>query len=368
MLIYKKGVTMKNISTKNITNIFIAILSVLLIIFLSVSYTPLAINSNAEDTGSINGTIKVEAIARAGETLTQDQTHGNPVYFWKQLQAFKISFDSSKLPEGQEPPLAADGKYTITYSIGYYPGYLDSNPNNDEFVTYENVWSATTENYTSLPSYTFNVDNFLTSSFYLSEKGSSTEVTTQGWGVYQFTINVNGATATSNYFYVEPDHLTTGTTIEIAYKTASATSSLHNAYLFYVVGTDSTLKYVDKNCFVWYVYGKDFSDNAYVLTQADAGKGDFIEYGKWLYEDNAIDRTGEEFYFDDNNHSGNWNVYCVYEDDYTNIKIQSEEVSVMTGDIIEPSTIVWIIVGVSLGVLAIVIVVIVVSVKKEKVW
>lgn len=357
---------------KTFSNIFFIVLTAVLMLGVFLLSSSISLPSQAVEINPspIKDTIKVEANAREGSSLSQDDNNGNPIYLWKELESFTISFDPTRLANETEPPLSADNTYTINFSVSYYAGYSNSNPNNDDMTTFENVFSATSDDYHTLPSYTFNVDEFLTTTTTTLENGEAvqTEISTQGWGVYQFSIDINGAQATSNYYYVEPDHLANGTVIEISYTTASATSSLHNAYLFSVNEADTTYKYVNKNCFVWYVYGRDYSDNNYVLTQSDTTKEEFIEYGRWLYEGNAVDRTGTTFYFDDNGHSGNWNVYVVYEDSYNGVEISSDEHQVMTGEIIQPSTVIWIIVGVAIFVLAIVIVVIVVTVKKEKVW
>mgnify|MGYP005773611417 CR=1 FL=1 len=355
---------------KTFSNIFFIVLTAVLMLGVFLLSSGMSLPSQAVEY-NINGAIKVEANAREGSSLSQGDNNGNPIYLWKELESFTISFDPSLLANETEPPLSADGTYTINYTINYYTGYSNSNPNNDDMTIFSNIYSATSDDYNTLPSYTFNVDDFLTTTISTLENGKAvqTEISTQGWGVYQFEIDINGAQALSNYYYVEPDHLENGAVIEISYTTASATSSLHNAYLFSVNEADTTYKYVNKNCFVWYVYGRDYSDNMYVLTQSDTTKEEFIEYGKWLYKDNAVpSRTGSTFYFDDNGHSGNWNVYVVYEDSYNGVEISSDEHQVMTGEIIQPSTVIWIIVGVAIFVLAIVIVVIVVTVKKEKVW
>lgn len=351
-------------------NIFFIILTIILTLglFLLSSFPSFA--PQAVDNNSLAGTIKVVANARKGATLGENANDGNPIYLWRNLESFTISFDHTALPSGQEPPKAATNDYTITYSIEYYAGYPGSDPNNDDVVAFENVFSATSDDYTTLPSYTFKIDDFLTTEVTTLENGTPVEetVTTKGWGAYQFTININGAQSTSATYYVEPDHLETGTVIEISSSIASATSSGHNAYNFTINEIDTTYKYVNKDCFVWYVYGTDYSDNKYVLTQTDTTKEEFIEYGKWLYDSNAVDRTGETFYFDDNNHSGNWTVYVVYEDSYNNVALKSNELDVITGEVIEPQTVIWIIVGIAAAVLVIVIVVIIITVKKEKVW
>lgn len=364
----KKELEMKKV--KSFSKVLIALLcTVFLIIGLLLTSLP-SISSKATSDLSIENTIKVEAIARENENLSQDHDGNTAIYLWRQLQGFRISFDETALAEGQTPPLAADGKYTMTLHVGYYAGLSSSIPEdesdlNDDFILYENVASVSADNYTNLPSITFNVDNFLTDTFELLSEGQ-VEISTQGWGIYRFTIDINGAQSTSNYFAVDPDHLTNDVSFDIAYEDAYTTSG-HNAFNFYVIGADTDFKYVNKDCFVWYVYGQDFADNNYVLTENDA-TGEFAGY-QGLFQDNAIDRRGETFYFDDNGHAGNWNVYCVYQDDYNGVNITStQEQSVMTGDVIKPSTIVWVVVGVSIAVLAIVIVVIVISVRKEKVW
>lgn len=317
----------------------------------------------------IKDTITVTPIARDGYSVND----GNS-FFWRALEGFEISFDSQKISEDLADTPLATGPYKITYNISYYAGYPDSNPENYEVTTFENVFTEEVSDLTDFKNFVFKIDEFLTKTVE-TQNGTSTvkkEISTKGWGAYQFSLNVNGqGESISQFYYVEPDYIPEGTKLEISYDVASSTSSMHNAYLFSVVGANTNYKYVNKDCFVWYVYGKDFSDQAYCLTKSDAQtKEEFIEYGKWLYEDNAITRTGSTFYFDDNKHSGNWNVYCVYYDENnpTSLKITSQEVSVMTGEIIKGSTIFWTILGSCLGAVVVLTIVIVISIKKERVW
>ena len=354
---------------KSFSSIFFIFLTAVLMLGIYFLSSSLPMLSQAVEY-NINSAVKVEANAREGATLNQDENNGNPIYLWRELESFTISFDPSLLSEGTDLPHPEDGKYTINYSIRYYAGYSNSETINDDWVAFSNIYSDTSDKVEDLESYTFYVDKLLETTATTIENGKAveTKISTQGWGAYRFEIEINKTHGLSAWYFVEPDHLENGTTLEISYTTASATSSLHNAYLFSVNEADTTYKYVNENCFVWYVYGTDFSDNKYVLSQSDTKKEDFIEYGKWLYEDNAVDRTGATFYFDDNKHSGNWNVYVAYEDSYNNVELKSEEKQVMTGEVIKPSTIVWIVVSVALVVLTIVVVVIVVTIKKEKVW
>lgn len=331
------------------------------------------LTSQAIEGSAIENTIKVEPIARENQSLSQDVDGNTVVFQWRQLQGFKISFDPSALEEGQTPPLAADGQYTMSLNIYYYPGYASTIPDNvdepnSDWAQCLNVMQPIiAEDYHNLRSFTFNVDNFVDGIMMLNNE--QTAIKTQGWGVYQFEIDINGALSTSTFYAVEPEHLTNDIRFDIAYEDSFTTSG-HNAFDFYVVGADTEFKYVNKNCFVWYVYGQDFSDNNYVLLAEDA-TGEFANYNALYTQENSIARTGTTFYFDDAGHAGSWNVYCVYQDSYDNVNISiksSQEQSVMTGEILQPSTIIWVVVGISIAVLAIVVVVIVVGVKKEKVW
>lgn len=365
----QKELKMKKI--KSFSKSFVLLLCAFFLVFGLLLTSNLYTLSNAANSStpdlSIANTIKVEAFARAEQTLSkvENEEKNMTIYQWQQLQGFTISFDESKLESGKEPPKAEDEKYTMTLNVRYAPLLSEAVPENDEFVIYENVLEPViADNYTDLESFTFYVDEILTDTFNLLSQGE-VEISTQGWGLYQFIIDINGAQSTSNYIAVDPNHLEEGTTFSIAYED-DYTFSGHNAYKFYVVGaTSDELKYVRKDYFVWYVYGKDFSNKNYVLTAADA-TGEYAGYDS-LYS--TVERTGDTFYFDDNGVAGNWNVYCVYQDDFNGAEITSTQShAVMTGDVIEPGTIVWIVVGISVAVLAIVIVVIVVSVKKEKVW
>ena len=357
---------------KKIKNIIYPLFcAILLIATFFLSYGTNYTNQAADLQNPIENTITVAPIAREGYSLTD----GNE-FFWRALEGFEISFDSSKIEEDSTVPPLADGSYVISYNVSYYAGYPGSNPENNDFITYDDVFvSEPISSIEELPSFVFYVDDFLTQTIEVKTGTSKTEekeVSTKGWGVYKFSLNVNGqGESVSEVYYVEPDYIPEGTKLEIAYEVASSTTSMHNAYLFSVVEANTTFKYINKDCFVWYVYGKDFSDQAYCLTKSDAqNKQEFIEYGKWLYEDNAITRTGTTFYFDDNGHSGNWNVYCEYYDEHNpiDLKITSSEKSVMTGEIINKSTIFWAILGSCLGAVLILSIVIVISIKKERVW
>ena len=93
---------------KSFSKMMIALLCTVFLIIGLLLTSPPSISSKATSDLSIENTIKVEAIARENENLSQDHDGNTAIYLWRQLQGFKISFDETALAEGQKPPLAAD--------------------------------------------------------------------------------------------------------------------------------------------------------------------------------------------------------------------------------------------------------------------
>lgn len=185
-----------------------------------------------------------------------------------------------------------------------------------------------------------------------------------GWGMYRFTLTVNRTTVDYVYAVIVPSKPLA--LPNIAKRTSSSTSSLDNAYTFYI--TNEEYKYVDANTIKWFVKGETVDNVKYVLTQADLSI-EGVDATEYIYQ--TIDREGTSFYLDFRRLKGNWKVYCEVYDafDKTQPMFTSEELDVTSSPKTQAS--IWIWVGIGIGgalLLGIIIIVIVKSVKKEKVY
>ena len=141
---------------------------------------------------------------------------------------------------------------------------------------------------------------------------------------------------------------------------------MHDSFNFYLENAD-IYKYIDKSALVWYVKGEGEDGTKYALTSSEVGKGNFTDCTASIYE--SIDRTGTTFYFNDNEISGKWQVWCEYQSHGTESPVQSNLIiEVETGLTIDGMVVVYIIIGAVILSILIVTIIAVVRKKKEKVW
>ena len=368
--------------TKKQKSIF-SIFSLLCLILFGFSFiSPSAIISLADDGRTIvdSSFAKVNAYNNDGNLISLEKTSaysGGTAYVieWKDLKKFNVSYNSSSSvipPEKHENENDKDSPciYTLSISVEYLQGYIEDN----EFdilgkITLENVL---TKKLTGQDSYkdfdkeeyglTLDLENGLTGTF------NNKPTTIKGWGIYRFTVSINGADGISNFYYVKPSIPTTQPKIQ--YKVVSSSNSLHDSFDFSLSNEDE-YKYIDPRCLVWYATGTISDGTKYVLQKKDLDEERFIEYTKFLYESD-IERTGQTFHFNDNEIAGRWEVWCEYTP-----HTSSDNKQTITSDVIvkvdtltrtNKSLIVWIIVGVCAVALVSTATIAFVRSKKDKVW
>lgn len=367
---------MKKISKKILPILFLTILLAIIFVF-SFSFAGNTIASQnknlftdqpstlAENT--LSGQFDILAISRDGENIVL----GSPTSYydsqayavdWADIERFSISFITD---EDDPPPLNAQNPenpqtYNLTLTIRYLKTYLDyNNFSGNEIYTYVYVHPLTSDHqsFASL-NYSVVVDNF--------NAGNA------GWGIYQFIVDINGAQATSLYYAVEPTRVVNDPP-EIAYEEVPSDNSLHSTYEFYLVNEDD-YRYVDPSCLVWYVKGESLDGTLYALLADDLNPDgekyeEFADCARSLYT--RYDRTGAQFTFNDNEISGDWQVWCEYKYHSASEEItpsSSERVEVSTGASFNYLTVVYIVVGIAVASIIIVIVICVIKNKRERVW
>ncbi len=374
----------KKINRKNILITFFAFL---LIILLSVSYIPFSSfadeNETAEQDQNSQTEIQrdnliVQAYNRKDSLISLENPidySGGKAYTinWTDLKEFSIYYSPD---ESNPPPIKyEEGKeelpeniiYTMNISISYLQGYTDEgNFNVSDTITLENVYTITQHGENSYK-------NLITNKYKLNidtgergiDKTTQEVVTIKEWGIYRFTLDVNGSEVVSDFFVVQPDLLISEQP-KINYSIVSSDNSMHDSFNFYLENAD-IYKYIDKSALVWYVKGEGKDGTKYALTSSEVGKGNFTDCTASIYE--SIDRTGTTFYFNDNEISGKWQVWCEYQSHGTESPVQSNLIiEVETGLTIDGMVVVYIIIGAVILSILIVTIIAVVRKKKEKVW
>lgn len=314
------------------------------------------------------GTFDIRATSRNSENIALE----NPVSYsggnayrvkWSEIQSFSISFKPS-VDVGEENLPATDAEnpiYSLSISVNYLQGYISSN-NFDiiDTITIENVDSTDSPDLAALSNFTFtfDVDDGVSGDF-----GGNT-VTANGWGIYQFHVRINDREAFSDFYAVEPAY-SIAAAPEIDYNVVSSDNSMHDSFEFYLVNFDD-YQYIDTASLVWYVKGKSADGTIFALCSADLALDKFSECSAAIYT--SYDRTGQTFFFNDNEHSGEWQVWCEYRYNNATYSTVSNIETVKTGSSFDYFMIVYIVIGLAVLAAIVVIVTSVIKNKKEKVW
>ena len=371
----------------NRKNMLISISIVFLIFLFIFSCIPLySFADNSEDvnqeqnqpSGIQKDNLIVQAYNREDQLISLEnptEYSGGEAYTinWADIKEFSIYYNPD---ESNPPPIKYEqGKeelpenivYTMSLSISYLQGYPDEgNFNVNDTITLENVYTITQKGENSYKNlvtnkYRLNIDT--------GERGidetTQQAVTVKEWGIYRFTIDINGAEITSDFFVINPDLLISEQP-KINYTIVSSENSMHDSFNFYLENAD-LYKYIDKSALTWYVKGEGKDGTKYALTSSDVGKGNFTDCTNSIYE--SIERNGTTFYFNDNEIAGKWQVWCEYESHGTERPIQSNLIiEVETGAIVDGMTIVWILVGAVILSIIVVLTIAIIRKNKEKVW
>lgn len=184
-----------------------------------------------------------------------------------------------------------------------------------------------------------------------------------GWGIYRFSLVIDRTTFTSEFVVVRPVTPTANPVIKT--QAVSSQSGIESAYKFTL---NEEYKYADAYTIKWYVSGESVDGSKYVLTQDDLAL-DGVTAGTKVIYNGPIERYGNEFYLDLQNLAGKWDVHCeIYDITRTQVQKTSESVQVTSGNKVKKSVLIWCLIAGGVVLLAIIIFIIVKSVKKEKVW
>ncbi len=205
-----------------------------------------------------------------------------------------------------------------------------------------------------------------------------------GWGVYRFTLTINNTSIPSEFYFVRPSAPTNLPTPQVNKQITNSNTGLQNDYIFSIkTDTPDTqdYKYIDQNLIKWFVEGKTSNGTKYVYKQSDLNIPAFRDndFTRALYSADGVEenRTGLSFHLNTLDVAGEWNVYCVIYDEAPDGDVQTLEgrydtrsnpESVISGRQYKASYIIYIIIAGAVVLLAVIIFIIVKSVKKEKVW
>lgn len=293
----------------------------------------------------------------------QDYSDGT-LYIYKWRNADKIILTYT--PDHDNPPpknSMNEEVYNITISLDYHQGYQDSifNP-----ITFEKIFdSPNNKNLTFSQlskSFTFDITNGLIG----IPNGGNEEITIKGWGIYRFKIDINGQENYTDFIFIQPDSQI-DQPLEIDYTTINSENSMHDSFNFFI--KSSAYEFIDVNGITWYVKGESLDGTKYALTQEDIKNNpEFSDCTKYLYEN--IIRTGSNFIFNDNEISGEWEVWCEYNfhDSNASSKESTNRIKVETGSKINVNVIIYIIVALACLSVIVVVIICVMKNKKEKVW
>lgn len=307
-----------------------------------------------------NGTAGTVSLVN-GSTTTAD--YASRTLNWADVRNFSLSFNTNSLPEADS--------YTYSYTVTWAPQTISNGQVsfNTEYASTKTIKSASNvskENIVSSLNFFIDDnrmagDNNITASDIFEDNYN---VKFGGWGTYLFSFECGGISSSAVY-ELKPTDISTLETpkLTVTEKGMSNTGS-GSAY---IISVDESYKYVNRELIKWSVSGKDRDGKEYVLAPADkeiSGNQDKAT----LEPNDAIIRTGLSFTFDPKI-EGTWAVRCDILDAPNGTTVKSASTTQLsTIEGFSPMTIVWIVVGCVLAVALIVTIIIVVKVKKEKVY
>ena len=273
--------------------------------------------------------------------------------------------------------------YNISLKVEYKDMYVTTQGFSTLKKTYENVVTMdTVENLYDIENLEYYFDPVST------QVRDNTNSHGFGWGLYRFSLQIGPNTSDesglqyynceSDLIAIKPtvpteapiyvankDSISEYTTPVVTYDPVSSTT-MQWAYKF-TISNDIKYTYCDQTLIKWYVTGTATDGTPYVLTALDRNRPEFAGYRHSIFE-GEVDRNGLTFTFDSNGVGGEWKVYCEVTNISTGETFRCEEMKVTTATKMNASTI-YIIIGVcGAVVLLAVILIIVFTKKKEKVW
>ncbi len=380
----------ENIMTKKYSKSFLitlcALFAMLLLTFSGT--TIVSMTHAAESIALSNSTLTYVAYRRSSPNSQYNSTNkGNysgstyTEFEWKDMTKLKFNFDA-----GSQIPTGENINYTYSIELQYEQRYIsDTNTSFDEYdgkITIDNVFTSssplnTLEEVTAaIASHEFYIDAYSKEEDVKFGERQHKNYG-NGWGIYKFIVHIglgnqSGSApqyydAASEFIFVAPSAITANPIIERT--DASGITSIGDAHMFNIINDERDgFKYCNQNLITWYVKGESADGKKYVLSEKDKFREEFSDYQNAIFTGDP-ERNGNSFLFDSNRVAGTWQVYCVvYNTDGSPTQFKSEELQVSTGSPMQTSVIIWIIVACAVALLGVVILIIVFTKKKEKVW
>lgn len=359
---------MEKVMKKSLIKLNLTIIITLLCIVLLMLGIDFSTFDSSASTGTLGTSNTITVYNRADRVITEfeDSSYEEGIALvspWQITKSFVISYvrDEEHLPTGT--PTTEEGvfNYTMSIKIEYKQVYLDNNFEGGNKITFTNVLNETRSSVEELEEIKFTLD--------IDSGITQNEVTISGWGIYRFTLSVNGLDSVSDYYFIEPTMELSQEQLETSYTRTIAPNAMHYSFDFAINNLDN-FKYYDTSCFKWYVLGQANDGTRYAYIAEDLQREDFAECSQALYPSlSDWDRQGLTFHFNDNSISGNWTVWVEFQPHGSSENpIASEKKTVETGTPISDMTIIYIVIAIAVVSIAVTIGIVIYKNKREKVW
>ena len=365
---------------KNIKSISIAFMVIILLLAFLLAVPFPSGKSFAENSGSSTSPILAEngfninvydkdeqgqeSLVNEDETASYYNGKAH-VYRWINADVFHFTLNSEKLNVQPEHDTNGD-YYQISLSINFLKSYKEKQNFNEGGA----VGSKPLKKYETRLRSKEEINNYQ-STFDINEGVEITQENSaygagfiQGWGIYRFELRVNNKPIYSDYYAIEPVK-------EILYRpnvqmTVSKSTDTFETEFVFTLKNYEEYKYIDETKLVWYAKGKAQDGFVYCLSKSDLLNSRFRDCDDGLLE--SPERNGTTFKFKDNGHYGDWEVWCEYQAEGSDLINESDHFKFTT----KKSINYWIILGISLGVITLSIIVTVAiclfKIKREKVY
>lgn len=358
---------MEKVMQRNLVKLNLTIIVTLLCILLLALGVNIPTFNSSASSGTL-GTSNTITMYNRADRVVNDFTESSYeegialVSPWQTTKSFVIRYvrDEEHLPTGLPTEIEGVVNYTMTLTIEYKQVYLDNRFEGGDKITFTNVINETRNSLDELEqiSFTLDIDNGITQN----------EVTIGGWGIYRFTLSVNGLNSVSDYYFIEPT-MTLSQELQTSFSQVIAPNAMHYSYDFTLKNIDD-LKYYDTSCFKWYVLGEANDGTRYAYISDDLQREDFAECTAVLYPSlSDWNRQGLQFHFNDNSISGKWTVWVEFQAHNSSEEpIPSEKTTVETGSPFTNLTIVYIFVAIAVVSIIVSIGIAIYKNKRERVW
>ncbi len=316
-----------------------------------------------------NFTVKMTAQSRINSTLADETCTGSEgqtyqVFSWRELSFLRFSFSSNiNASAGQH---FTGYQFKVTHVASSKPQTQDVN----QAVEGSTLTQLFNNNISNNVFSSFDLTYYTDSDAIIAE--TATRFKGKDYGLYKFDFSYSYLQDAKTiwrsvgdiYVAVMPDDIDKITTPEIKIEyTVASSNKLMN--VFNLTLSKDTFKYVEPQYVEWIVTGTDTQNRNYIYCTNEDDQ--YAEYQP-LWSSPDVKPFGTSFVFDSHDVEGTWNVKCIVRDS-KGIKLTRELGGLSTIKVQKESK-VWIILVCIAGVilLAGVITIVVLKLKKDKVW